>query len=75
MHEGVWSEMRVLFLAFANVKHERYLDHQLFLLWCLEFHSSNVKLLLMLKLQREQIGTRFSRAVLPPFDSGILCPH
>ena len=71
MHEGVWSEMRVLCIK----KHEKYLDHQLFLLSCLEFHSSNVKLLLMLRLQREQMGTRFSKTVLPPFDSGTLCPH
>ena len=37
-------------------------------------HSSKVKLFPMDRLQREQIGTKFSKDVVPPLDSGMLCP-
>ena len=41
---------------------------------CSVDHSSKVYRLPMDRLQREQIGTKFSKDVVPPFDSGTLCP-
>lgn len=40
----------------------------------MEVHSLNVYLLLILLLQREHNGMRFSGVVGPPLDSGILWP-
>ena len=37
-------------------------------------HSSNVYLFPIDKLHLGQIGIKFSKDVIPPFDSGTLCP-